>query len=137
MLAAVREKIIEPFFKTKEVDMGTGLGLSISYSIIKECRVDIQATAKMPREPAQDGHGFLFYAKERDLQWENVDAVDFAKEVVGMVVAKIWALAMLGALHRPPDYGTAWRPYRSQLVPRTGKPIHDAVAIERIATRSL
>lgn len=30
----------------------------------------------------------LFYAKKRDLQWENVDAADFAKEVARMAAAK-------------------------------------------------
>jgi len=46
---AVREKIFEPFFTTKEVGKGTGLGLSISYSIIKDCRGDIQMTANTPQ----------------------------------------------------------------------------------------
>lgn len=36
----------------------------------------------------------LFYAKKRDLQWENVDVVDFAKEVAGMAAAKAQALAI-------------------------------------------
>jgi C4-dicarboxylate-specific signal transduction histidine kinase len=31
----IREKILEPFFTTKEVGKGTGLGLSISLGIIK------------------------------------------------------------------------------------------------------
>ncbi len=33
---AVRDKIFEPFYTTKEVGEGTGLGLSISYGIIKK-----------------------------------------------------------------------------------------------------
>ncbi len=33
---AVRERILEPFFTTKEVDSGTGLGLSIAHGIIQK-----------------------------------------------------------------------------------------------------
>ena len=36
MEAAVRERILEPFFTTKDVDTGTGLGLSIANGIIQK-----------------------------------------------------------------------------------------------------
>jgi len=36
------EKILQPFFTTKEAGHGTGLGLSISYGIIKQMRGDIK-----------------------------------------------------------------------------------------------
>jgi two-component system NtrC family sensor kinase len=34
--AAVRDRVLEPFFTTKPVGQGTGLGLSIAYSIVKK-----------------------------------------------------------------------------------------------------
>ena len=40
---AIRDKLFETFFTTKEVGKGTGLGLSISYGIIKECGGNIRA----------------------------------------------------------------------------------------------
>jgi signal transduction histidine kinase len=33
--SAIKEKIFQPFFTTKEIGKGTGLGLSLSHSIIK------------------------------------------------------------------------------------------------------
>ena len=32
----IRDRILEPFFTTKEIGKGTGLGLSISYRIVKD-----------------------------------------------------------------------------------------------------
>ena len=37
----IRDKIIEPFFTTKEQGKGAGLGLSLSYSIIKRHKGDL------------------------------------------------------------------------------------------------
>lgn len=39
---ALRAKIFEPFYTTKEVGEGTGLGLSISYGIVKEHKATIE-----------------------------------------------------------------------------------------------
>lgn len=39
------EKVMEPFFTTKDPGMGTGLGLSIAYSIIKEHKGSIALTS--------------------------------------------------------------------------------------------
>ena len=33
---AIRERIFEPFYTTKEVGKGTGLGLAIVYGIVKQ-----------------------------------------------------------------------------------------------------
>jgi two-component system NtrC family sensor kinase len=33
---AIKDRVLEPFFTTKEVGKGTGLGLSITYSIIQK-----------------------------------------------------------------------------------------------------
>jgi C4-dicarboxylate-specific signal transduction histidine kinase len=35
---ALRQKLFQPFFTTKEVGQGTGLGLSVSYRILQEHR---------------------------------------------------------------------------------------------------
>lgn len=45
MSKAVKEKIFEPFYTTKEVGKATGLGLSISYGIIEshKGRIDVSS----------------------------------------------------------------------------------------------
>ncbi len=46
---AVRDKIFEPFFSTKESSIDMGLGLAITYGIVKDYGGDIQLTSKEGR----------------------------------------------------------------------------------------
>lgn len=50
----VADKLLEPFFTTKEVGKGTGLGLSISYGIVKECSGEIKIDTEK-----DSGAGFI------------------------------------------------------------------------------
>jgi histidine kinase len=50
---AVRDKIFEPFFSTKESSIDMGLGLAITYGIVKDYGGDIQLTS-------QEGFGTTF-----------------------------------------------------------------------------
>jgi histidine kinase len=43
---AVRDKIFEPFFSTKDSSIDMGLGLAITYGIVKDYGGDIQLTSK-------------------------------------------------------------------------------------------
>jgi signal transduction histidine kinase len=49
MTAAVKSKIFDAFFSTKEVGHGTGLGLYISYQIVKRHKGIIEVSS----EPGQ------------------------------------------------------------------------------------
>lgn len=52
------DRILEPFFTTKEPGEGTGLGLSMVYSIVTEHGGQIEVTS-----PVTDGHGARFTLK--------------------------------------------------------------------------
>jgi histidine kinase len=43
---AVRDKIYEPFFTTKETSQDMGLGLAITYGIVKDYGGDIQVQSR-------------------------------------------------------------------------------------------
>ncbi|MCF6246349.1 MAG: PAS domain S-box protein [Desulfobacula sp.] len=46
---AIRDKIFDPYFTTKERGKGTGLGLAVVYGIVKEHGGDIQIDSKMDK----------------------------------------------------------------------------------------
>ena len=46
MPEAIRTKIFDPFYTTKEVGSGTGLGLSISHGIIKKHKGHIRVISE-------------------------------------------------------------------------------------------
>jgi two-component system NtrC family sensor kinase len=42
-----KDKILQPFYTTKETGKGTGLGLSISYGLIRELKGDLEIHSKV------------------------------------------------------------------------------------------
>jgi two-component system NtrC family sensor kinase len=46
---AIRDKICDPFFTTKEPGVGTGLGLSLSYSLLAKLGGSIDFTSEVGR----------------------------------------------------------------------------------------
>ena len=52
------DKVLEPFFTTKEAGQGTGLGLSLVYSIIKEHKGFIEI-----KTPVENSRGSCFMLK--------------------------------------------------------------------------
>jgi PAS domain S-box-containing protein len=73
---AIREKVLEPFFTTKEVGKGTGLGLSMVYGFIKQSGGHLQIYS-------EQGYGtsVKIYLPRADAQAS--DAPPVAPEVVG------------------------------------------------------
>ena len=45
----VKNRIFDPFFKTKEVDEGTGLGLAVTYSLIQQMGGSIDVESELGR----------------------------------------------------------------------------------------
>ena len=43
---SIIERIFDPYFTTKEIDMGTGLGLAVVHGIVKSCGGKINASSQ-------------------------------------------------------------------------------------------
>jgi signal transduction histidine kinase len=56
--AAIRDKVLEPFFTTKEERKGTGLGLSMVYGFVKQSGGHLKIDSK-------EGQGQLYLPPRR------------------------------------------------------------------------
>ncbi len=117
MTPAVRERIYEPFYTTKQVGQGTGLGLATVWHLVHEAggRIELESTpgvgtafhvilpvqpapkpvrsAPPHREPARQAVARVFLAEDEDIVAHTVIA---ALERMGHTV------------HREPDGAAAW-----------------------------
>ncbi|MCP4691565.1 MAG: response regulator [Desulfobacterales bacterium] len=70
--AAIKEKIFDPYFTTKELDKGTGLGLSVVHGIVKKYKGAIIVES----EP---GNGALFEIYLPRIEFETEDKIETIK----------------------------------------------------------
>jgi CheY-like chemotaxis protein len=75
---AVREKIFEPYFTTKEPGKGTGLGLAVVYGIVKEHGGDIRVDSEVGK-----GTAFHVYLPAMDHFRETASAQPLPNQPTG------------------------------------------------------